>query len=247
MTILFAPSEGKRPGGDLPPIDRSAFCFRHLYDRRREAIERYAAFVATADTDALGRLFGIKSAHAIERYRTDLFQSPTMKAVERYDGVAYTYLKYADLPAQAQRYVDDHLLIFSNLFGPIRAKDRLPDYKLKQGEHIGSFAPEKFYREHFSDALTDELSSSGPIVDLRAGFYEKFYTVPLPHITMKFLKNGRSVSHWAKAYRGILLKEMARCAVMDEEQLMALQIENLSVVEIRQIGIRREILYEIAP
>ncbi len=230
----------------MPPIDESAFCFPELYDRRLEAVKRYDDYIKEADNDALQRLFGIKDETLVARYRTDIFRSPTMKAVRRYDGVAYDYLDYDHLSPNAQRYIDESMVIFSNLFGPVCANDRLPDYKLKQGERIGDFAPEKFYKEHFTKAMDDYLATRGPIIDLRAGFYEKFYKVSAPHITMKFLKNGKTVSHWAKAYRGIVLKEMAKCAIMDEKALMAMQIEGLGIVDIKHIKNRKEIVYEIA-
>lgn len=246
MTILFAPSEGKREGGTLPPIDKTAFCFENLYSRRLDALNSYRDFVSSADIPALSKLTGIKDKKQLERYRKDIFKEPTMKAVERYDGVAYDYLGYESLPQEAKNYIDEHLIIFSNLFGPLCAKDRIPNYKIKQGEHIGAFAPEKFYREYFSEALDSYLKKRGAIVDLRAGFYDKFYKIGLPYITMKFLKNGKSVSHWAKAYRGILLKEMAKSAIIDEDDLMAMDIEGLSIVEIKRVKNKKEIVYEIA-
>ncbi|BBG66702.1 UPF0246 protein YaaA [Hydrogenimonas sp.] len=244
MTILFAPSEAKKEGGS-GHMDRDSFCLPDLYDKRVEAAERYNEMLKNGSMEEISKLTGIKDEKQLERYRTDIFTAPVMRAAERYDGVAYSYLEYTSLTPEAQRYVDEHLLIFSNLFGPIRAKDLIPDYKLKQGEHIGSFAPEKFYREHFTQALDDYLSERGPVVDLRAGFYEKFYKLSMPSITMKFLKNGKSVSHWAKAYRGRVLKEMAKRGIMDEESLLAMDIENLAIVEIKQIKNRKEIVYEI--
>ncbi|WP_353661435.1 YaaA family protein [Hydrogenimonas sp. SS33] len=245
MTILFAPSEGKRPGGSLPPVDASAFCFPELYSFREEAMERYNRFVAGAPAEAVKKLFGVKEEKLVGRYRTDLFAAPTMKAVERYDGVAYDYLDYPSLKPEAKAYVDERLIIFSNLFGPVCAKDRLPDYKLKQGEQIGDFAPEAFYKAHFSDPLDGYLESRGPIVDLRAGFYEKFYKLRLPYLTMKFLKNGRTVSHWAKAYRGIVLRQMAQNGIETEEALLAMDLENLVIEEVKTVKNRKEIVYSI--
>ena len=245
MTILFAPSEGKRPGGDLPPISKEAFCFPRLYARRIEALTRYDRFIKTADIAALQKLFGVKKESDLKRWRVDIFQAPTTKAVRRYDGVAYEYLDYDGLSPAAQTYIDDNLVIFSNLFGPLCAKDRLPDYKLKQGESIGDFAPEKFYKTHFSEALNDYLQSRGPVVDLRAGFYEKFYKIPMPYITMKFLKKGKSVSHWAKAYRGIVLREMAKHGIKSQEDLTAMDIEGLRLIEIKKSKTKEEIVYDI--
>ncbi|NPA29736.1 MAG: YaaA family protein [Epsilonproteobacteria bacterium] len=246
MTVLFAPSESKRPGGDLPPINREAFCLPPLFPRRLEALKAYDTFIKKADTAGLKKLFGLKKAEEIARYRAiDIFSAPTMKAVARYNGVAYTHLAYETLDKRAQTYVDDNLIIFSNLFGPVCAKDSLPDYKLKQGERLGDFVPERFYRAHFTDALTAYLKARGPVVDLRAGFYEKFYRIPLPHITMKFLKNNKAVSHWAKAYRGIVLKEMADNNIQNEADLKAMDIEGLAVKEIREGALKKEIVYEI--
>jgi cytoplasmic iron level regulating protein YaaA (DUF328/UPF0246 family) len=245
VTILFAPSEGKRPGGDLPPIAEDAFCLPELYPRRVEAARRYVDFVRKADDSIIVKLFGVKEAALLARWRADLFTTPSMKAVLRYDGVAYDHLDYPALGDSAQRYVDENLIIFSNLFGPVSAKDRLPDYKLKQGESIGDFAPEKFYKTHFSDALTAYLETRGPVVDLRAGFYEKFYKIPLPHLTMKFLKNGRSVSHWAKAYRGLVVRRMAEEGIESEEALMAMDVEGLALKEIVEGRRKKEIVYEI--
>ncbi|WP_456322251.1 YaaA family protein [Hydrogenimonas sp.] len=245
MTILFAPSESKRPGGGLPPISESAFFLPQLYTQRVEALKRYDSFVDAANTEALKKLFGIKDEKLFTRYRADRFDAPTMKAIRRYNGVAYDYLDYDTLPTDAQKYIDDNLVVFSNLFGPVRAKDRLPDYKLKQGETIDGFAPEKFYKEHFGDALTAYLTDRGPVVDLRAGFYEKFYKVPLPHTTMKFLKNGKSVSHWAKTYRGLVAREMARQNIQDEEALLAMNVDGLAVREILVKKRNRQIVYEI--
>jgi len=244
MTILFAPSEAKRTGGS-GRMKKESFCFPELYDKRVEAAEKYNELLKNGSPEELRKLTGIKDEEQIERYRADIFDSPAMKAVERYDGVAFDHLDYPSLTPSQQEYVDEHLIIFSNLFGPVCAKDMIPDYKLKQGEHIGSFAPEKFYKEHFTEALDEYLQKRGPVVDLRAGFYEKFYKTSTPCITMKFLKNGKSVSHWAKAYRGRVLREMAKRAIMDEESLLAMDIENLGIVDIKQIKNKKEIVYEI--
>ena len=50
-----------------------------------------------------------------------------MKAIERYDGVAYDYLKYSDLNNDEKDYIDFNVIIFSNLYGPILASDKVQD------------------------------------------------------------------------------------------------------------------------
>lgn len=244
MIILFAPSEGKCEGGNLPPLNHQSFLFPELYSKRFEVIQQYEQLVQEGNDQQLFELFGLKDTKEYERYRERFSLKPTMKAIQRYDGVAYDYLNYNTLSADAQDYIDEHVILFSNLFGPIRASDPLPDYKLKQGSAIGSLAPEKFYKEHFTAAL-DTLIGEEEILDIRAGFYDKFYIPKQPITTLKFLKDGKVVSHWAKAYRGAVLREVAIHQIDSISALMALDIKGLMLNEIVETKKKKEIIYSI--
>jgi uncharacterized protein len=231
MIILFSPSEGKREGGTLPPLSQQSLIFPDLFSKRLEVIEQYQSLTKKGSDEELYELFGIKDFKEYGRYKQLFSTAPTMKAIDRYDGVAYDYLSYGKLTSQAQAYIDTHTIIFSNLFGPIRAGDAIFDYKLKQGSPIGSFIPDKHYKEGFSNAL-DEMIGEEEILDLRAGYYDKFYIPKKPSVTLKFLKEGKVVSHWAKAYRGVILREAAKYQIGTIEGLLALNIEGLIIHEI---------------
>jgi len=240
LTILFSPSEGKRHVSDHPRLDTLLFG----RDKRLEILNAYNTLVLSNDTAALHKMCGIKKEDALKRYRCDIFNSLTCKAIERYDGVAYEYLDIASLDASAMHYLEEHCIIFSNLFGPIRAGDMIPDYKVKQGETAGAIAPDQFYRNAFGSDL-DTLLESDDILDLRAGYYDKFYKPSKPYTTLKFIKNGKVVSHWAKAYRGIVLRELAKSQVDSLEAFNALNIEGLHVREIKTIKLKTEITFDI--
>jgi len=244
MIILFSPSEGKRAGGELPPLSASSLIFPEHYPKRLEVMEGYEKVIREGCNEALEALFGIKDTRVFERYRISFENAPTMKAVIRYDGVAYDYLNYPTLCYEAQHYIDTHVILFSNLFGPIRAGDAIPDYKLKQGALIEELACDKFYKEHFSDAL-DEMIENQEILDLRAGFYDKFYIPKNPITTLKFLKDGKVVSHWAKAYRGAVLRAAAEHYIQTVDEFLALTIEGLVLSEIIQTKKKKEIIYNI--
>ena len=215
MKILFAPSETKRPGGEHSSMQ---FCFDI---DREEILRKYDELVKSGEEEILHRLFGTKELPTI-----DIFHSPTLKAVRRYTGVAYEYLDYDSLHFLAQEFVDSRLVIFSNLFGPLCASDLIPFYKLKQGASVADIKPEKYYHERCQNLLEDE-----EILDLRAGYYEKFYK-PRFCIKMKFLKNGKVVSHWAKAYRGMVLRQIAQNRIDSFAKLRDFSFEGLELVEI---------------
>ncbi|MFA6760533.1 MAG: YaaA family protein [Sulfuricurvum sp.] len=239
MKILFSPSEAKRSGGE---VDGSRFSFGDLYAHREVVLDCYTAFVRSASEAELAKLFGVKKLPLDAR--EDLRSRRSMKAIRRYSGVAYDYLDYNSLSEDAREFIDRDVIIFSNLFGPILAGDLIPEYKLLQGEKIGDFAPFAHYKKHFSTAL-DQLLGGEEVLDLRAGFYEKFYTIKSPYTTMKFMKNGKVVSHYAKAYRGLVVREMARHGVRSMEDLGDLEIEALSIKEIRRSALKNELIYEL--
>ena len=168
-----------------------------------------------------------------------------MKVIQRYDGVAFDYLEYSKLKEDEKFYIDENVLIFSNLFGVLKAGDLgLPDYKLKQNETFNNLKIEKFYNDNFSKVL-DEYLKDEDIIDLRAGFYEKFYKIEKPYTTMKFIKDGKVISHWAKAYSGIILKLIAQNSIKTIDELMNMEVENLRIEEIKKQKIKTEIVYSI--
>lgn len=244
MKILFSPSETKISGGNKAIFDLRNCIFPELSEKRKEIIEIYNYFVQNASRKEIEKLFGTKKDEMLERYSKDIFLSPIMKAVERYTGVAYDYIEYRGLPTSAQKYIDENMLIFSNLFGILKASDKIPDYKLKQGEGFASLKIENIYLDVFSNALDNYLQDE-EILDLRAGFYEKFYTVKQPYTMLKFIKNGKIVSHFSKAYRGKFVRFLAENNIKKCDELLNTKIENLEVVNIQKQHHKTEIIYNI--
>lgn len=245
MKILFSPSEAKYKDGNDVKFTKKSFIFPELFTYREEMINKYQSFINNANKEQIAKLIGTKKEDVIDYYSSDIFNRNTKKVIQRYDGVAYDYLKYESLLDSEKKYIDENVIIFSNLFGPLLAGDTgLPDYKLKQGEKLDSLAVEVFYKEHFTKAL-DKYLKDEDVLDLRAGFYEKFYKLSKPYTTMKFIKDGKVVSHWAKAYRGIILNTISKNNIKTIEELMDLEINNLTIGEIKKQKLKTEIVYNI--
>jgi cytoplasmic iron level regulating protein YaaA (DUF328/UPF0246 family) len=240
VKILFSPSEGKSIKKEFEPINKDSFIFPELYEKREVVLKEYDKYIHSLNDEELNQFFGIKNGC---EYVVNIFEESTCKAIERYDGVAYDYLEYSLLDENLQKYIDENTLIFSNLFGVVRADDKLPFYRMKQGKNLPNIEIDKYYKKEFSLAL-DEYLADEVVLDLRAGYYDKFYK-PKNYITMKFIKNGKVVSHWAKAYRGIVLKEMAKNQIQTEKDLLNLQIDKLILIEIQETKNKKTIIYEI--
>ena len=244
MKILFSPSEAKTAVSSNKFIDRGDFIFPNLYEKRCEILKIYDDFLQKATVEKISKLFGVKNLTDEPSLRESLFKKGAIKAVLRYDGVAYKHLDYRSLDSAAQEFIDKNTLIFSNLFGPVLAADALPEYKLKQGERIDGLNLEEFYRQNFSGEINGWLGDDD-ILDLRAEFYEKFYRIRKPFATFKFLKNGKVVSHYAKAYRGIVLRQVAQKGVKNFDELCKMDIENLRLIDVKKTGPKSEFLVQI--
>jgi cytoplasmic iron level regulating protein YaaA (DUF328/UPF0246 family) len=245
MTILLAPSETKMSGGS-GNFDLASLLFADtLTIQRQELLDSYLDILHTGTKEQLTSLFGLKKEADIEYYANpSLLEGPVMKAIERYTGVAFDYLDYPTLDTAARHYIDTHVLLFSNLFGPIRASDLIPEYRLKQGAPVGSIRVERFYFKYASET-TEAFLQDEEILDLRAGFYDKFYRPKHPYTTLKFVKGGKVVSHWAKAYRGLVLREIAKAQATTLDEVLGLPIEHLTIGEILHKGQRSEVVYHI--
>lgn len=239
LKILFSPSEGKNIGGN----EKKRELFGAL-EAREEILNKYNSIVLSENEEDIKKLFGFKKFSECKPYICDIFNSPLMYAIERYQGVAYDYLTYSELESAAQSYLKENTIIFSNLYGPILGGNTIANYKVKQGNSIGDIAPDKFYKERFSYQL-DLYLSQHEILDLRAGYYDKFYKTSQPYTTLKFLKNGKTVSHWAKAYRGIVLREVAKNNIQNIDEFMKLEIDKLQVHEIITSKNKTQIVYNI--
>ncbi len=245
MKILFSPSEAKSDFTDSSPLTDKSLSFPNLFDKRLHVIERLHFFLKNSNLDDLEKFFGIKKSNECERLASlNLIESSTCKAIQRYTGVAYQYLDFKTLDQNQQEWLNKNTIIFSNLFGPLLAGDYIPYYRFKQGSTIEGFKPELFYKESFSNVI-DHYIGSDLVIDLRAGFYEKFYTLTCKHITMKFIKNGKVVSHWAKAYRGKVLRELAMKQPTSIEQFNNINFSGLTIEEIIEKKLKKEYIFKI--
>lgn len=240
LYTLFSPSEGKRTGGKNKPMHDMLFGLA----QRNTILQKYNAIVNSGDMPQIKALVGIKKDADVVTYQVDIFSQPVMPAIERYSGVAYEYLDYHTLTDEQQKYLKTNTIIFSNLYGPLTGGDNIANYKVKQGNRIVDIATETFYREAFSVQI-DNLLHNHEILDLRAGYYEKFYKMTQPYTTLKFIKNGKVLSHWAKAYRGIVLRHLAEHNVTSIEQYLKINIQGLMLKEIKKIKLKTEIVYDI--
>ena len=115
MKILLAPSETKKEGGDGKFNLNSLILSQQLTPTREELFIEYNKIVTSNNLEQLSKMFGLKKEADILKYAKDISSSPTIKAIQRYTGVAFDHLEYENLDMQAQEYIDKNVILFSNL------------------------------------------------------------------------------------------------------------------------------------
>jgi cytoplasmic iron level regulating protein YaaA (DUF328/UPF0246 family) len=123
VKILLAPAETKNEGGINRPLGKENFKFHELFPFQEHILKLYEKHIQALNLEELSQWFGLKNLKEVEKYQHSLYTQPTMKAIQRYNGVAFDALEYSTLPEQTQQYIDDNVILFSNLFGVLSASD----------------------------------------------------------------------------------------------------------------------------
>jgi cytoplasmic iron level regulating protein YaaA (DUF328/UPF0246 family) len=174
MRILLPPSEAKRTGDaatadDTPALDGGG---SRLAEPRRLVARALVDFCRRDPVTASTALaLPARSAEADLAANAAMLDAPTMPALDRYAGIVYDGLAAPTLTPAGRRRAMESVLIFSGLFGVLRATEPVPAYRLPVAATlpgIGALTP--FWRAALRDEL-DELIGDELTIDLRSSDY----------------------------------------------------------------------------
>lgn len=247
MIVLFSPSEGKTPPKNIEsnakdtPIE---MLFSHA-TYKQDALQAYLQTLKECDNATICKIFGTKILKLDDlALCQNLLKTQRMPAIMLYSGVAYKALDFVNLNSDSQSFLLHNVLICSNLFGFVRASDKLPFYNLHQNKGFGAFELKTIYKAQQNDM--DTLLAHKEVLDLRAQAYIKVYEPRIPHTKAEFLHNGKTLSHYAKHYRGVYLRELAKQCAKDSHIILEnLAFPNLALKDITHKKHIKTLVYEI--
>jgi cytoplasmic iron level regulating protein YaaA (DUF328/UPF0246 family) len=214
VLILLPPSETKRDGGDGPPLDLAALSFPALTPARRQALAAVRALSRNLSAAAGMLRLGPASATEAARNRV-LTSTPTMPALDRYDGVLFDELDAASLPVAARRFAGRHLAIASALFGLTGALDPIPAYRLSHDSRLPGTTPARIWR----GPITAELAAvPGLIVDLRSEGYVALGPAPQGSVYVRVVSvdgsgRRRALNHFNKKGKGAFTRRLLMAGI----------------------------------
>lgn len=210
MLILLPPSETKRDGGTGAPLDLSALSFPALTAARTQALT--AVEVLSRDlATAVGMLrLGPASAAEAAKNRV-LTTSPTLPAIDRYDGVLFDELDAGSLPEAARRFAGEHVAIGSALFGITGALDPIPAYRLSHDSRL----PTTTLRKVWAPLAGVLAAREGLVVDLRSEGYASLGPIPSREdaVYVRVVAEGddgrrRALNHFNKKGKGAFARAL---------------------------------------
>ena len=131
MIMLFSPSESKRSGG-TGAFRESCDSLMGGWSIREGLAEAYEQVLNEGSVEERKTLVGWEDEEKIDALPKRLLEAPVLPAIDRYDGVGYQYLDVGSLAEGDRAYLVERLVIFSNLLGPVRGGEMIPETKLKQ-------------------------------------------------------------------------------------------------------------------
>jgi hypothetical protein len=181
VRILLPPSEAKRPGGVLVEADGAATDGSSLTQSRAMIAAALVEF-CHRDPAAAARSLVLppRSVSADLAMNRAVPDAPRRAALDRYSGTVYEGFDVATLTAAARRRALESVLIFSGLFGVLRADEQIPAYRLPVAAvlpAVGALTP--YWRAVLRDEM-DELLDDSVIVDLRSGDYAAMWRPAAP-------------------------------------------------------------------
>ena len=205
MKILIPPSEGKTNIKKPMDIKFGDTDFKYMDEVRK--VIRLLSLIGNTE---IRSIYGTsqEKAELFHRQNQDAMNSRVCHAINRYTGVVYDHIDWNTLPEDAQDYMDNHIGIFSGLFGLVTPKTLIPNYKLKMNVQ----ALQHFWRP----ILTNILKEEDLVIDLLPQVHRKSYDKKgLNVVEVEFLMFNKktqkttTAGHYGKAVKGEFIRYMA--------------------------------------
>jgi cytoplasmic iron level regulating protein YaaA (DUF328/UPF0246 family) len=169
-----------------------------------------------------------------DRYR-DFATEPTPEitrpAARAFAGDTYRGLEAASLDPDEMDWAQDHLRIFSGLYGMLRPRDAIQPYRLEMGSHLKTRRGKNLYEywdTQISKSLRTQAANIGSDVLINCASQEYFGAVDIKALKLRIItpvfmeeRAGQTkiVSFFAKKARGAMARYVVQHRLTDPEAI----------------------------
>jgi hypothetical protein len=257
IVFLIPPSKEKIIGGDetkpyrlVQNLKKYNF-FQNLSTEREFVYALLREVIANNSEENLMKLFKIKSHEKlleILEINSDLLNRPTMKSIERYNGVFYKNLNYKDLDDDFKKILELNTFILNPLFGIVRGIDFIPNYYLDFENKLNNINLYDYWNQNLLGVF-NYLFKDKIVINLLPESYDLLFrnfsfNNSLFYFNIKFIENGKNVGHNSKVLKALFLREFLKNVNengFNKNIFKSLKIRDFNFKEILNDG---EVVYE---
>ncbi|MFT4283162.1 MAG: YaaA family protein [Candidatus Woesearchaeota archaeon] len=200
--ILLPPSEGKNSGGDKP----LSLSFEELTPFRNEVLGDLKGTIKSLDDKSLMKVFKVKNLDDIKNF--DYSKKSCLKAIDRFSGVMFKAIDYDSLGNKAN--FDEGVVFVDALFGLLKPKDFIFDYKLMMGTKLKNVKTDRFWKERLRLEEFDFFKNK-IIIDLLPNIHRESVDLDnLDVFSVNFFEKSdsdlKNVGHKSKKLKGEFIR-----------------------------------------
>ena len=216
MKILIPASEGR-----AKVIKTSNLKFEDTNFIFQESVKQVVDLLKLIEDEDIRSIYGTsqEKSESFHSQNQSIFNEKCVPAINRYTGVVYENIGWENLSKKAQEYLQNHVMIFSGLFGMVRPLTPIPNYKLKM--NVLSL------QHHWKPILTEALSKEEFIIDLLPQVHRKAYNPNenVYKVDFSVIKKGKrtAAGHFGKAVKGKFIQYLAENNIQKIDQFSGFQ------------------------
>lgn len=222
MKVIISPAKKMRADCDDLPVASEP-----VYLDRAQVVLDWLRTLSYAEARALWTCSDAIARPAYDWLQLADLRFGTVSAVLSYDGIAFAYMAAGVMESEQLRYLQDHLVILSALYGALRPFDGVVPYRLEMQEKAHVAGTRNLYDFWGDAAYRAALDEDRVIVNLASKEYSRMVERHLRPgdrmVTCTFASQvgGRLVQKgvYCKMARGEMVRYMAVHGVTSVEEL----------------------------
>jgi len=211
--ILLPPSENKLEGGEKPYFQiKHNNNFNQINSTREILYSKLINQIKNLDSKELEKVFKVKDKNLDKAIYllNNISEGKTLPSINRFDGVMFKAINYTSLNEKQKENFNKKILFIDGLFGLLKPKDLIPNYKLPIDAKLNQLNLCKFWKTELEKIFLN-LFENSIVIDLLPRSHKKVLTIPnsCEYYTISFaeLKNNKlkQVGHFSKLLKGELI------------------------------------------
>jgi hypothetical protein len=230
--ILIPPSKEKKEGGDetkpyryVQNLKKYNF-FINLNTQREFIYSKIKEAIAELPEENLEKIFEVKgkNLHKFLEINSDLLNLPTMKAIERFNGVMFKNFNFESLNEKEKDNFNKKTIIVDGLFGLLKPYDFIPNYRFDINTKFLDVDTSNFWKDHIRAesiiSFKDKI-----ILDFLPSNYRKIITKPSSsiYIEINFAEEKNNelkiIGHNSKKLKGEILRYLSKFEEINYDDL----------------------------